>query len=155
MESTSSIVPLPQTGVFDEETCRYFLREIGAQIVPFYPFSFGIDEVYTLLLERYGEDWVADALSVLHELMEADDNAGGLGDDGDIWRSWRHSWRHRNVRVNDFATLQSMTLRDRTILRSLSSPESVVLYFLRQPREQDAEPGLQASQHGAQRHRSK
>jgi len=149
------MVPFPQADTFDEETCRYFLREIGEQIVPFYPFSFGIDEVYTLLLERYGENWVADALSVLHELMEAADNASGLGDDGDIWRSWRHSWRHRNVCVNTFATLQSMTLRDRTILQSLSPPESVVLYFLRQPREQDAEPGLQASQHVAQRHRSK
>lgn len=134
MKSTSATVPLPKTGTFDEETCRYFLREIGEQTVPFYPFSFGIDEVYTLLLEHYGGDWVADALSVLHELMEAEDNASGLGDDGDIWRSWRHSWRHRNVCQNNFAVLQSMTSRDRTILQSLSFPQSMVLYFLCQHR---------------------
>jgi hypothetical protein len=96
-EATSVVLSIPQVGIFDEECCRYFLREIGEQIVPFYPFTFGIDEVYTQLLQRYGEDWVADALSVLQDLLEAEDNANGLGDDGDIWRSWRHSWRHRNV----------------------------------------------------------
>jgi hypothetical protein len=99
MQATSVVPPVPRVGIFDEESCRYFLRDIGEQIVPFYPFNVGIDEVYNQLLERYGENWVADALSVLQELMEAEDNANGLGDDGDIWRSWRHSWRHRNVCV--------------------------------------------------------
>lgn len=84
--------------VFDEESCRFFLRECGEQIVPFYPFEAGIDEVYNLLLEQYTVEEMSDVLSVLHELLEDDDNASGLGDDGDIWRSWRHAWRRRNVR---------------------------------------------------------
>ena len=109
MDSASPNSPLRRVDAFDEETCRYFLREVGEQTVPFYPFSFGIDEVYTLLLERYGEDWIADALSVLHELMEAKDNASGLGDDGDIWRSWRHSWRNRNVGMNTCAATCCIT----------------------------------------------
>ena len=83
---------------FDEESCRFFLREVGERLVPFYPFSVGIEEVYSLLLERYGRPQIADSLSVLHELLEDEGNATGAGDDGDIWRSWRHSWRHRNVR---------------------------------------------------------
>ena len=84
-------------GVFDEESCRYFLRQVGARVVPFYPFSFGMEEVYSLMLERYGTAGIPDATSVLQDLLENEGTAGGLGDDGDIWRSWRHSWRHRNV----------------------------------------------------------
>lgn len=86
-------------GTFDEESCRFFLREVGERLVPFYPFSVGINEVYSLLLERYGRTQIADALSVLQELLEEESNATGAGDDGDIWRSWRYSWRHRNVGI--------------------------------------------------------
>ncbi|KAK4935742.1 hypothetical protein LTR10_023242 [Elasticomyces elasticus] len=83
-------------GCFDEDSCRYFLREVGIRVVPFYPFSFGMEEVYSLILERYGYDGIPDATSVLQDLLESEGDASGLGDDGDIWRSWRHSWRHRN-----------------------------------------------------------
>ena len=117
MDAAFPILPVPGVGTFDEESCRYFLQEIGEQIVPFFPFVFGISEVYTLLLERYGKYWVADALSVLHELMEAEDNANGLGDDGDIFRSWRHSWRHRNVGFCTLRSGQSITLSNRMIRR--------------------------------------
>ena len=82
---------------FDEESCRFFLQQVAERIVPFYPFSVGIEEVYSLLLEHYGESTIADAMSVLHELLEDQHNASGIGDDGDAWRSWRHEWRHRNV----------------------------------------------------------
>lgn len=85
-------------GCFDEESCRYFLREVGTRVVPFYPFSFGMEEVYSLILEKYGYAGIPDATSVLQDLLENEEDAGGFGDDGDIWRSWRHSWRHRNVR---------------------------------------------------------
>lgn len=85
------------SGEFDEESCRFFLREVGARVVPYYPFSFGMEEVYSLILEKYGYSGLPDATSVLQELLEDDDSANGFGDDGDIWRSWRHSWRHRNV----------------------------------------------------------
>jgi hypothetical protein len=89
---------LGQFGCFDEESCRYFLREVGARVVPNYPFSFGMEEVYSLIIESYGYEGVPDVTSVLEELLEDDDTATGVGDDGDIWRSWRHYWRHRNVR---------------------------------------------------------
>jgi len=87
----------PNLDTFDEESCRFFLREIGEKIVPLYPFTIGIEEVYSLILEQYGYASLPDATSVLQELLEDDGSASGLGDDGDIWRSWRHSWRHRNV----------------------------------------------------------
>ena len=84
-------------GRFDEEECRFFLREVGERVVPQYPFSFGMEEVYSLILERYGYGGIPDATSVLSDLLESDSTASGFGDDGDVWRSWRHSWRHRNV----------------------------------------------------------
>ncbi|OAL21658.1 hypothetical protein AYO20_11330 [Fonsecaea nubica] len=83
-------------GCFDEEECRFFLREVGERVVPVYPFSFGMEEVYSLILERYGYAGLPDVTSVLQDLLEDEQTATGLGDDGDVWRSWRHSWRHRN-----------------------------------------------------------
>lgn len=84
-------------GVFDEESCRYFLHQIGSRTVPNYPFSFGMEEVYSLILDRYEFGGISDVTSLLQELLEDDRNATGLGDDSDVWRSWRHGWRHRNV----------------------------------------------------------
>ncbi|RMZ90592.1 hypothetical protein DV736_g2186, partial [Chaetothyriales sp. CBS 134916] len=83
-------------GTFDEESCRYFLREVGERVVPAYPFGYGMEEVYSLILEKYGYAGIRDALSLLQELLEDDDVAAGVGDDGDIWRSWRHQWARRN-----------------------------------------------------------
>lgn len=85
-------------GTFDEESCRFFLRELGQRTVQFYPFSVGMEEVYVHIVDEYEFAGAADALSVLHELLEDDCTSAGIGDDGDIWRSWRHAWRHRNVR---------------------------------------------------------
>ena len=84
-------------GAFDEETCRFFLQGLGESIVPYFPFYYGIEQVYECLLARYGEVHVADAMSVLHELLEDDSVAIGVGDEGDAWRSWRYDWKHRNV----------------------------------------------------------
>lgn len=93
-------LPWPEClGIFDEESCRYFLRELGQRIVQFYPFSVGIEEVYSQIVDEYGLEGAPDAISVLQELLEDDNTAAGSGDDGDIWRSWRHNWRHRNVRM--------------------------------------------------------
>ncbi len=83
--------------VFDEESCRYFLRQVGGRVVPSYPFDYGMEEVYSLILESFGYDGIADAISLLQDLLEDDDVATGIGDDGDIWRSWRYHWRRRNV----------------------------------------------------------
>ena len=94
--------PCPQVlGTFDEETCRYFLQQVGEDVVPCYPFSYGIEKVHAILLGEYGKSQVADAISVLHELLEDDRHASGIGDEGDIWRSWRYHWRHRNVSTSD------------------------------------------------------
>ncbi|KAK5232791.1 hypothetical protein LTR47_006018 [Exophiala xenobiotica] len=98
--SSSSSLPyhkqIEDLGLFNEESCRYFLREVGTRVVPFYPFNFGMEEVYSLILEKYGYAGLPDVTSVLQDLLESEGDAGGMGDDGDIWRSWRHSWRHRN-----------------------------------------------------------
>lgn len=92
------VLPWPEClGTFDEESCRFFLRELGQKVVQFYPFSVGMDEVFSQIVDRYGYEGAADAISVLQELLEDESTAAGAGDDGDIWRSWRHSWRHRNV----------------------------------------------------------
>jgi hypothetical protein len=80
-------------GAFDEESCRMFLHEIGDDIVPRYPFAYGIQEIYEVLLGEYGRSQIADAISVFHELLEDESY------EGNIWRSWRHAWRHRNVRT--------------------------------------------------------
>jgi hypothetical protein len=84
-------------GVFDDESCRYFLRQVGERVVHAYPFNYGMEEVYSLILENYGYDGIADAISLLGDLLEDDDLATGIGDDGDIWRCWRLHWRRRNV----------------------------------------------------------
>ena len=94
-----AILSWPESlGAFDEESCRFFLRELGQRLVQFYPFSVGMEEVLTQIVNRYGFHGAPDAMSVLQELLEDDSTAAGVGDDGDIWRSWRHNWRHRNVR---------------------------------------------------------
>lgn len=84
-------------GAFDEEACRFFLGEVGRLVVPRLPFSFGMEEVYTRILDTYGRKAACDAISVLEELLEDETSAGGHGDDGDVFRPWRHGWRHRNV----------------------------------------------------------
>lgn len=84
-------------GCFDEESCRFFLRELGEKIVQTLPFSLGMLEVYNQLFEQYGFAGLPDVRSVLEELLEDEGSAAGHGDDGDIWRSWRDDWRHRNV----------------------------------------------------------
>ncbi len=100
------ILPWPEClGTFDEESCRFFLRELGQRIVQFYPFSVGMEEVFTQIVDKYGLQGAPDAMSVLQELLEDDAAADGAGDDGDIWRSWRHSWRHRNVGSTPYSSL--------------------------------------------------
>lgn len=98
-------------GAFDEEACRFFLSEVGRVIVPRLPFSFGMEEVYARILDTYGVKGISDAISVLEELLEDETSAGGFGDDGDVFRPWRHGWRHRNVSPMSawLTTLPTMT----------------------------------------------
>jgi hypothetical protein len=83
--------------IFDEEQCRFFLREVGCRVAAVYPFRFGIEEAYGIILDKYKRTEVSDVMSVLEDLLENDATSSGLGDDGDIWRSWRFDWKHRIV----------------------------------------------------------
>ena len=95
-------LPWPEClGTFDEDSCRFFLRELGQKVVQFYPFSIGMEEAFSYIVQEYGFEGAPDALGVLQEMLEDDNSAAGAGDDGDIWRSWRHNWRHRNVSYHD------------------------------------------------------
>ena len=81
-------------GAFDEETCCYLLHQLGHDVVHRCPFEHGVLEINRALVEEHSPSQVeiAEALSVLHEPFEDE------GPEGDFWRSWRHAWRHRNVR---------------------------------------------------------
>jgi len=94
-------------GAFDEESCRMYLHELGHEIVPRYPFAYGIQEIYRLLLGEYGRSEIADVISVLHELLEDESY------EGNIWRSWRHGWRHRNVSILPRTNLTDILLTRR------------------------------------------
>jgi hypothetical protein len=86
-----------ERGYFDEEQCRSFVRDLGEQIVGQTEWNEGMQEVYYRLLKEYSFLGISDALSVLQDLLEGDNNASGFGDDSDIWRPWRYNWKHRNV----------------------------------------------------------
>jgi len=82
---------------YDEESCRDFLvHELGFEIPGFFRYAEGIHEVQKRLILRYGDENIARAMGVFRELLE-DDDASGLGDDGDMWRSWRHDHKYRSV----------------------------------------------------------
>ena len=83
--------------VFDEETCRDFLYELGLTIPQTRVFEEGIQEVFQQVALRFGPVRVADCLSLFYDLLEDESFAEGRGDEGDIWRSWRHAWKYRNV----------------------------------------------------------
>ena len=84
--------------IFNEDECRDFLDEVGQVVVNSYIFSMGMEEAYTCIWRRYGQQGTSDAISLLHEILEEDDVVGaGLGLESDIWRSWKKNFRLRNV----------------------------------------------------------
>ena len=88
---------------YDEEGCRDFLvHELGVEIPRFYRYAEGIHEVQKRIILRYGDHNFAKAMGVFKELLELDDNACGLGDDGDLWRSWRYDYKLRRVSAPRF-----------------------------------------------------
>lgn len=82
---------------YDDDSCRDFLvYQLGYEIPSYFRYAEGIQEVHKRLSRHYGEQNIAQAMGVFRELLEHD-AASGLGDDGDMWRSWRHDHKHRNV----------------------------------------------------------
>ncbi len=83
---------------FDEEDCRnYLIFDGGAELARIFRYRDAIDELHHRLMCRYGDRNISKAIAVLRSLLE-DDDACGLGDDGDAFRCWRHEWKHRDVR---------------------------------------------------------
>ncbi|KAI9679489.1 MAG: hypothetical protein M1817_005511 [Caeruleum heppii] len=88
----------PRVEEYDDESCRDFLvHELGLEIPRFYRFNKGIHEVQKRIISRYGDENFGRAMAVFREMLEDADNAWGLGDDGDLWRSWRHDWRQQGL----------------------------------------------------------
>ena len=85
---------------YEEESCRDFLvDELGVEVARFYRYTEGIHEVQRRVMLRYGEKNYAKAMNNFYDLLEQEDNASGLGDEGDAWRSWRHDYTRRRVRI--------------------------------------------------------
>lgn len=96
---------------FDEEECRDFLAyELGQEIPRFYRYRQGIHEVESRLIQRFGDMNYGKAMAVFHRLLESDDCASGLGDEGDLWRSWRHDFKHRGVSGDKITGSSSLSL---------------------------------------------
>ena len=82
---------------YGDEDCHDFLTyELAYEIPIVFRYADGIHEVQKRLILRYGDENIARAMGVFQELLE-DDDASGMGDDGDMWRSWRHDYKHRKV----------------------------------------------------------
>lgn len=85
---------------YSDDLCRDFIiYELGHQygIPQGFRYAQGIDQVRTRLMLRYGDANLDRAMGIFNEILE-DDSTTGLGDEGDVWRSWRHSYLHRYVR---------------------------------------------------------
>jgi hypothetical protein len=83
---------------FDEEAVRDFLvDELGLEIPRLYRYDQGIHEIHRRLITRFGDEHFARAMGIFQNLLEGEDNANGLGDDGDLYRSWRHDYKMRKV----------------------------------------------------------
>ncbi|KAH0542001.1 hypothetical protein FGG08_003550 [Glutinoglossum americanum] len=81
---------------FDEEAVRDFLvDELGLEIPRLYRYDQGIHEIHRRLITRFGDEHFARAMGVFQSLLEGEDNANGLGDDGDLFRSWRYDYKMR------------------------------------------------------------
>ena len=84
---------------YDEEAVRDFLTEELGEIPLNYRYAEGIHEVRKRLILRYGDMNFAKAMNTFQGLLESDDIGAGLGDDADLWRSWRHDHKTRRVSV--------------------------------------------------------
>ena len=89
----------PQRKQFSEEDCRDFITHVLAldlKLPSTHRYRDGIDEVWRRLMYKFGDANLGRAMGIFNELLE-DDDLGGLGLGGDLWRSWRHDFKHINV----------------------------------------------------------
>ncbi|KAH0562527.1 hypothetical protein GP486_002787 [Trichoglossum hirsutum] len=89
----------------DEEAVRDFLvDELGLEVPRLYRYDQGIHEIHRRLITRFGDEHFARAMGVFQSLLEGEDNANGLGDDGDLYRSWRHDYKMRKENLSEPGT---------------------------------------------------
>ena len=101
---------------YDDDECHDFLvYELGPEVPTFFRYAEGIHEVQKRLILRYGDENMARAMGVFKELLEEDD-ASGLGDDGDLWRSWRHDHKHWRVSCSN-ACIQGVTACEELLIQ--------------------------------------
>ena len=90
----------PPTGFkqFTNEDCKEAIYELGhIDRIPLnFRYKQGIEYIRTRLMHRYGDMNLNKALGVFNDVLE-NGSASGLGDDDDIWRTWRHSYHHQHV----------------------------------------------------------
>ena len=90
----------PQTGFkrFSIEDCKEIIYELGHfyRIPYHFRYKQGIEFVIRRLMQRYGDMNLDKALGVFNDILESG-SASGLGDDDDVWRSWRYSYHHQHV----------------------------------------------------------
>ena len=69
-------------------------------------FTLGMEEMYASLHIRYGDEGMADAMSVLHELLDEPSNDGTVDN---FFQCWKKSWRERDVSQRPQALLSLLT----------------------------------------------
>ena len=85
---------------FREDVCRDFINfQLGYKdrLPTLYRYTQGVDEVRRRLILRFGDVNYSSAMGIFNSIMR-NGHASGLGDEDDIWQSWRFSFSHSRVR---------------------------------------------------------
>ncbi|KAI9836426.1 MAG: hypothetical protein M1819_001457 [Sarea resinae] len=83
---------------FDEDDCREFLQfQLGTEITRYFRYAEGVQEVKQRFVTRYGDTNTPKAMSIFYDVLRGENNASGLGDEGDIWRTWRHDFKLQGI----------------------------------------------------------
>jgi hypothetical protein len=125
---------------FSVENIRDF---IVARLAPYIPreyrYAEGIHEVRAKIFGQYGAKLYSKAMGIFYDLLESDDTASGHGDDGDVWRSWRHDFKNRK------ASKQAPRASRRTafsVLSSLELPLCPICISLKRMNGNEEEPTM-------------
>ena len=87
---------------FNDDVCRDFINlQLGYKdrLPILYRYAQGIDEVRQRLILRFGDTNYNKAMGIFNSIMR-DSRASGLGDEEDIWQSWRFSFLRCGVRFS-------------------------------------------------------